>query len=411
MVYRITAEMGFWPEGGPPSWEDAYEKIFTRALAFANEEELHLALENLRGWAKWAALEPMTPQRRLLTVESDSSYHTWGVYERLLEAGRGYLRSEPVEAADVIHLAIKVAEKLGPAEIGEKLAADLQAAAWAALGNAKRLASDLEGSRRAFHEAWRLLKEGTGDPAEEANLISLEASYLNDLGEFETAEASLAKALEIYRRLGDPHLQGRTLLKMGDTIGHVNPERGLAHIRKALVLIDPAREARLRLCAEHDLAWYLNDLGQPEDALAALNRARPLYRQFPDRRTQLRLHWLEGRIAFRLGDYTEAETIFAQLWDDFRARDLQHDLVLLSIDLAEVLVSKGEHARAEDLIAQCQPILASWGLHRYALAAWLMLQQAIGERQAGAIFGQIREYYRRYWVRPAPFGGTGESLN
>lgn len=45
------------------------------------------------------------------------------------------------------------------------------------------------------------------------------------------------------------------------------------------------------------------------------------------------------------------------------------------------------------------------GLHRYALAAWLMLQQAIGERQAEAIFGQIREYYRRYWVRPAPLGG------
>ena len=282
MIYGITTEMGLCPEGGPPSWEDAYEKIFTRALAFANEEELTLALENLRGWAKWAALEPMTPQRRLFTVESDPSYHTWGVYERLLEAGRGYLRSEPMEAADVIHLAIKVAEKLGPVEVGEKLAADLQAAAWATLGNAKRLASDLEGSRLAFHEAWRLLKEGTGDPVEEANLISLEASYLNDLGEFETAEASLAKALEIYQRLGDPHLQGRTLLQMGDTIGHVNPERGLAHIRKALVLIDPAREARLLLCAEHDLAWYLNDLGQPEDALAVLNRARPLYRQFPD---------------------------------------------------------------------------------------------------------------------------------
>jgi tetratricopeptide (TPR) repeat protein len=161
-------------------------------------------------------------------------------------------------------------------------------------------------------------------------------------------------------------------------------------------LRDPGDDARLLLCAKHHLAWYLNDLGHPEDALAVLNRARPLYRQFPDRRTQLRLHWLEGRIAFRLGDYTEAETIFVQLWDDFRARDLQHDLVLLSIDLAEALVAKGEHARDEDLIGQCQPILASWGL-RYVLVAWLMLQQAIRERQAGAIFGQTREYYRRHW--------------
>ena len=408
LAYRIATETGL---SGPLSWEDAYEQVFARALAFASEEEQRLALESLRGWAKWATLEPMSPQLRFLKIESDPSYHTWGVYERLLEAGRGHLRSEPAEAVDIVHLAVTVAEKLDPAVVGEKRIADLQASAWAALGNAKRVASDFEGAQRAFNEAWCILEKGTGDPLEEANLISLEASYMNDLGEFETAEASLGEALEIYQNLGDPHMQGRTLLKMGDVIGHVYPERGLTHIRKALVLIDPAREARLLLCAEHDLAWYLNDIGQPEEALASLNRARPLYRQFPDRWTQLRLHWLEGRIAFRLGDYPEAETIFTQLWDEFRARDLHHELVLLSIDLAEVLVAKGEYARAEELIGQCHPILASWGLHRYALAAWLMLQRAIGERRIGAIFGQIREYYRRYWVRPSPFGGIGEVTN
>lgn len=74
-------------------------------------------------------------------------------------------------------------------------------------------------------------------------------------------------------------MQGRTFLQMGDAIGHVNPERGLAHLRKALILIEPAREARLLLLAEHDLAWYLNDLGQPEDPRAALNRASPLCHQ------------------------------------------------------------------------------------------------------------------------------------
>jgi hypothetical protein len=40
-----------------------------------------------------------------------------------------------------------------------------------------------------------------------------------------------------------------------------------------------------------------------------------------------------------------------------------------------------------------------------------MLQRAIEEWRIGTIFGQIREYYRRYWMRPAPFGGFGESPN
>ena len=128
---------------------------------------------------------------------------------------------------------------------------------------------------------------------------------------------------------------------------------------------------RLDLCAQHDLACFLNDCGRPEEALAVLDRARPLYKQFPDNWTQLRLHWLEGRIARNLGELTEAGDIYKQLWEEFQARDLHHELVLLSIDLAELLVFKGESDRAADLVEQCYPILKTWGLHSYALAAWL----------------------------------------
>ncbi|HEX5718631.1 MAG TPA: hypothetical protein VF179_20895, partial [Thermoanaerobaculia bacterium] len=94
------------------------------------------------------------------------------------------------------------------------------------------------------------------------------------------AEAALEEALEIYRAAGDAHRQGRTLLKMGNAIGYLHPERGLDHIRKGLALIDRTAEPRLELCAEHDLAAFLNDSGQPKEALAVLDRSRPLYQQF-----------------------------------------------------------------------------------------------------------------------------------
>ena len=72
------------------------------------------------------------------------------------------------------------------------------------------------------------------------------------------------------------HLEGRTLLKMGDCIGQIYPERGIARVRQALPLIDVSREPRLELCARHDLAWFLNS-GKPEGALAVLDRARRVY--------------------------------------------------------------------------------------------------------------------------------------
>ena len=234
-------------------------------------------MEMLLGWGQWAALAPLPPQRRFVVVESDARYQNWGLYVRLLEASRFYMRSEPAEAVDIVRLAIVVAEHLDPEVVGEQRGADLRAAAWASLGNVKRLASDFDGSRRAFNEAWRISEEGTGEPVEAAYIIGLEAVYIRDMGEFETAEAALEEALDLYGRVGDRHQQGRTLLKMGDAIGHVNPERALSHIQRGLALIDSGKEPRLDLCVQHDLALFLNDSGRPEEALAVLDRARPLY--------------------------------------------------------------------------------------------------------------------------------------
>jgi tetratricopeptide (TPR) repeat protein len=390
--------------GGKVGWEAAYEEVFARTLAFASEEERRLALEKLQGWALWAEIEPLAPQLRFEAVESDPRFHTFGFYQRLLEASRWYGRREPAEGVDIGRLAVLVTERLDASRMGEDRIADLRASAWAALGNASRIAEDFEGARRAFNEAWRLLESGTGDPVEEANLISLEASYMKDIGEFERAESSLAEALEMYRRTGNTHQQGRVLLKMGEIIGHLHPERGIAHIKQAMALVEIAKEPRLGICAQHALAWFLNDNAQPEEALAVLEQARPLYRQFQEELIQLRLHWLEGRIAYRLGQYEGAERILVQLWDELRARDLHQEVVLVTIDLAQVLAAQGEPARAARLAAECYSIMKNWGLHKDALAAWVVFQEALSQGRAlGDLFKQIDQYYRRYWFIPGPF--------
>jgi len=283
LAFRITSETGLFASlkpDGKAGWEKAYEEVFTRTLAFTSEEEQRLAIEKLRGWAQWAELEPMTPQLRFAMVESNSGLHTFGLHERLLEAARWYSRTEPAEAVDIGRLAILVVERLDPATVGDQRMADLKAATWAALGNAQRIAGDFEGSRRSFNEAWRNLESGTGVRTEEANIITLEASYMKDIGEFELAESSLEEALEIYREVGDFHRQGRTLLKMGEIIGHLHPEQGLAHIQKALALVEAEREPLLEICGQHALAWFLNDSGQPERALAVLNVPAPFTASF-----------------------------------------------------------------------------------------------------------------------------------
>jgi tetratricopeptide (TPR) repeat protein len=402
MSRRATSGAGVFAPGGTAGWEEAYEEVFTRALAFVSAEERRLALEKLRGWALWAELEPLNPPVRFARVETEARFHIFGLYDRLLEASRWYSRTDPAEAVDVVRLAVLVAERLDAPRLGEEQWADLRAGALAALGNALRIAEDFEEARQAFDQAWNLLAKGTGDPLERASLISLEASYRKDVGELELAESSLEEALEIYRKAaGDSHLQGRILLQMGEIIGHAAPERGIAHLRKALALMDFSREPRLELSAQHALAQYLSDSGQPEEALVVLERARPLYEQFREELVQLRLHWLEGKIAARLGELAEAESIFAQLWDELNARGLHQEVVLVTIDLAAVLSRKGETARAAELASQCFSIMQRWGLHRDALAAWLVFQDALAHGNAlGNLFERIGGYYRRHWFKP-----------
>jgi tetratricopeptide (TPR) repeat protein len=410
LAYRITTEIGLAgaPQDGRAVWEVVYEKVFARAFAFANEGEQRVALERLRGWGQWAYLEPLPPSTRMAVVASDPRYHTIGLHDRLLEAARWASRTEPAEGVDIVRLAILVADRLDRYVLGKERVADTKAASWAALGNALRIADDFEAARQAFSTAWLLLEEGTGDPVEELRLISLEASYMKDVGDFELAEAALAEALQLARKIGDHHEQGRILFQMGEVIGHTEPVRGVAHIRKAMAFIDGSRHPRLELYALHSLAIHLTEGGQPEEALAILERTRPLYSQFQDDMTQLRLHWLEGKIAHRLGELEEAEVILAQLWEEFRARGLYQEVVLITIELAQLLTEKGEPERAARLAAESFTIMKGWGLRADALSAWIVFQDALVQGAGvGDLFERVGEYYRRHWVRPGRFEGGG----
>lgn len=398
---------GFTYEGGDfqsaLAHEDPgrYHETFLRILRSTDELEAELARQRLRGIGLWASLEKHPQGRRLLMIHNDPRLQTWGLYERLLEKCRETGFHNPSEAVDIAHLALAVVEELDFGHYGEERMADFRAAALASLGNAQRLASDFAGAETSFRQARETLSQGTGDPLEKANLVSLEASLLKDLGEFEQAVRLMDQAIAVYRELNDPHLEGRTLLKQAATIGFVEPARGVELAEAGLALIDSLREPRLELCGRHALAQFLTEAGQPHEALTMLEMSRPLYAQFQDTWTCTRLHWLEGKIARSLGDLAEAEETLQRLWLDLQEPSYAHELTLLSLDLAEIYVARGKHDDAAQLVAEFLPMLKSWGMHTEGLAMWLLLQKAVQTRSAhAATFRSMTEYMYRAWCRP-----------
>jgi hypothetical protein len=126
------------------------------------------------------------------------------------------------------------------------------------------------------------------------------------------------------------------LIQKGFAIGYVQPARGIKILQDALVLLDSAREPRLELCACHNLALFLNDAGEPREALSVLEEARPLYLAFGDRHTQLLLHWLEARIARSLNNLSEAETVLKRVTAEFGRRGMRHEQTIAALDLVQV---------------------------------------------------------------------------
>jgi tetratricopeptide (TPR) repeat protein len=398
-----AAEMGVWrPVVAAPA--SAYEEVIGRAFESAGEQMHQRALERLQGWGQWSALEPLLPEERIARVLSDPAMQTWGLHQRLIEASRWYSRSDPLEGVDILRLALAVAERIDPSGIGGPGRwRDLMAETYALLGDARRLASDFEGARSAYTLAWQQAEMGTNDPTCAAYITRLEAHWMIDMGEFETAEAALEECLMLYRKSGMVNQQANVLVKMGVAIGYVDAARGVSRIREALLLINGERSPRTMLCAQHDLAWFLADAGENQEALRVLDAARPLYRQFPDEHAQLRLHWLEGKLARNMGRREEAAHIFQQLWEKFRVRELRHELVLVTIDLAEVIARSGQVEEAAKLVRQVYPIMVNWNLHRHALVTWLMLREALELCQLDDLFSRMRTYYQRHWHRPAAF--------
>jgi hypothetical protein len=200
------------PDAAPKAWgrergeapaAGRYDQAFQKIAQTLESAQGRVTRERNAAPGQWAFLEIHPQPRRLIMVRNDRRLQSWGLYDLLLSRSMEIAERVPAEALELADLALNVAGCLDPEHYGTERLADFRAAALASLGNARRLAGDLVGSRMAFQQARLSLAFGTGDLLEEANLSSLLAHLLCDLGEYETASRALNRAAALYRRAGD----------------------------------------------------------------------------------------------------------------------------------------------------------------------------------------------------------------
>jgi tetratricopeptide (TPR) repeat protein len=372
------------PSGEPP---DPHVFPFSLLLLQERAEAADLLVDLLR--------QPAS--RREAFLRADLRFRTWGLVELVVARSLEATTQDPDHAEELGRLALTGSSLLDAGFYGTEPIEGLRARAWGHIANARRVRSDLDGAEQGFISAKEHLQRGTQDPLEIALLLDLEGSLRRAQRRFGEAARLFQKAAGIFLNHGDPHRSGRSLFKLS-TVQYFTGDldEALATLRRSLEHLDLEREPRLRLCARHNLAFYLTDVGRFEEALAVYRETRPLYREFPEPWTQNRRKWVRARILRGLGQPRLAESLLLAVRDGFLAEDVPFDTALVSLEMAALYAEQGRTGELKRLAKEMIPVFSSLHIHREALAALSYLLQAIqSESVSATLVAAVASYLRQ----------------
>ena len=349
-----------------------------RVLARVQEHESTLSRERVDAEVLVEALRKQPQARRLTVVRNSRRYSTWGVCELLVERAKEASYDDATLAIEWGELAVLAASRLDPKKYVASLVADIHGRALIALANAKRVASDLAGAEVGFAAAQVELERGTGDPLEEAYYHHCLSGLRFWQRRYPEAFRSIDHAIATYRRLGDQHLEARSLVSKAVFLSHNGDvEAAIRLDERALELIEPHRDSRLQLIVLHNLAFKLANNGQPDRARRVLAEARPMYERFGDRISLSKLRWLEARIAVATGNAVLGETSLVEVRNAFMTLEIPYEAALVALELAALYIEQGRTADVKRQVAEMMPIFNALEVQPEAFAALILFRQAV----------------------------------
>lgn len=328
--------------------------------------------------------------------------------EALIEAARGLRHRDPEGMVMIATYAAEVADRLSPRDgspaksAGIADVADLQARAWAELGNARRVTGDLPGAEADLERALTRAERGTGDPLLLARIMDLTASLYRATGRFAEAHLLLDGVYALYRERGDLHLAGRARIGKGISVGtEGDPETAIALLDQGLAAVDARRDPLLILAAVHNLIVFLVEACRYAEGERLIQATRPLYTRWADSLHLLKLEWIAGRIAAGQGNAARAAAIFTAVRQAFAERQMPFTAAEVALDLAALWLEQGRTAAVRELVEDLLVTFRVLGLRREAIAALLLLREAVqAEQLTFALLKQVTAQLQRLEREP-----------
>jgi len=279
-------------------------------------------------------------------------------------------------AAVLARLARETADRLAGPE-GTRL----QGLAAGFEANVVRVSGELQIADNAFEEAIRQWNAGTDHDGvlDPGRILDLQASLRRDQRRFDEALRLLDEAEMVGRSPERVMInRGFTLEVMGEY------ERAVEILREAEPKVLRLGDPRLLYMLRFNLAVNETHLKHHAEAAVLVRQVRELASERGDEIEISRTTWLEGRIAAGLGQAGEARRLLEQARREFASRGMTYDVALALLEEAVLLLNEAKTAEVKTLAGELTTVFEAKGVHREALAALRLFQEAAERETATA---------------------------
>lgn len=367
-----------------PAVAERYPLLFHRLARRVAGEEARACEDRVAADGLYEELMRVPEGERANVVEIHDRYVSFAFAERLLATSLETRTDHPAASLELARLALGVADRLDAARYGSGLVADLKARSWAYLGDAWADTAP-PAAREAFRLARSLLRRGSGDPLEEAEVLALAAAGEGEPGATGGAFEAIERAESLYRAAEEPRRLGQTLVSKARLAArHGEPLRAAGILREAEAAVRDVAGTREKAEIGAEVAFQLEAAGRTDEAWTEVARVRSLAGADLDPVLALRLRWIEGRVTAALGLAEEARGHLEAARDGLIDAGRPRDAALAQLDLAAIS-ARAEGAayerEMERLGREVPRLVATAGLPREHSTALLLLSHA-AERRA-----------------------------
>jgi tetratricopeptide (TPR) repeat protein len=295
---------------------------------------------------------------------------------------------------------------------GRHGAAEAHIVALAHQGNALRALGRLPDAARSFRQARNLLRLGFDSGTTRQAITDLgvsalvdwmEGAYFKEVCEFERAEELLTRAAILYALEENTAKVHQVVLSMAELFAFQGRiDDAIEAVSRVLASLAEVDNPRLYWMARFSHATYLTEAGLYDAASAELAAFRAASPELAGSYVKPRMQWVEGRIAFGLGELDQAERSFMAARRAYLAQESGINMALVSLDLALVYLHLRRPDKLSEIAEELALIFDANEVHREAAAALMLFQEAVRQETVNARYlDRLRRYLEAARHNPA----------